>query len=85
MNDGVAAEIRDGGKYEFLVKFGTDGQTGRGKFAIKGKKVDDNKTSVFAPLALAILALLALTILALLVAGGGKCHCCKKLKQLYLK
>ena len=66
MNDGVAAEIRDGAKYEFLVKFGTDGQTGRGKFAIKDKKVDDNKTLVFALLAMAIIALLALTTLALL-------------------
>lgn len=44
MNDRVASELRDGGEYEFLAKFGTDGQTGRGKFAIKGKKINDNKS-----------------------------------------
>lgn len=33
----------DGGNYTLLAKSGTDGQSGRGSFCFKGKKVNDNK------------------------------------------
>ena len=35
--------LQDGGKYTFNLKSGLDGQSGRGSYAIKGKKVDENK------------------------------------------
>ena len=45
-NSKVSAALEDGGRYDFLLKYGTDGQTGRGKSAIKGKTVNDDKTYV---------------------------------------
>jgi hypothetical protein len=45
-NTKVAAALVDGGHYKVLLKYGTDGQTGRGKSAIKGKAVNDDKTYV---------------------------------------
>ena len=39
----VAEQLEEGDTYQLLLKMGTDGQTGRGNFAIKGKKVRDNK------------------------------------------
>ena len=38
--------LEDNQTYTFLVKSGTDGQNGRGKYAVRGKTVDDNKWSV---------------------------------------
>ena len=35
----VWKHLEDGGKYTLLAKSGTDGQTGRGSFCFKGKKV----------------------------------------------
>ena len=39
----VAEHLVDGGQYCLLVKSGTDGQSGRGSYSWKGKKVEDNK------------------------------------------
>jgi hypothetical protein len=44
LNTDVAAALVNGGRYIFLLKYGTDGQTGRGKSAVKGKTVNDDKT-----------------------------------------
>jgi hypothetical protein len=39
----VREQLVDGKHYRLLTKGGSDGQTGRGRNAKKGKKVDDNK------------------------------------------
>jgi hypothetical protein len=44
LNSQVSAALVDGARYQFLLKYGTGGQTGRGYSAIKGKTVNDDKT-----------------------------------------
>ena len=39
----VAEHLVDGGQYVLLAKSGTDGQSGRGSFSWKDKKVEDSK------------------------------------------
>ena len=39
----VFHKVHDQETYEFTVKAGFDGQSGRGKYAIKGKIINDDK------------------------------------------
>ena len=41
--DDIKERLVDGQTYKFLIKTGSDGQTGRGNYSFKGKQINDDK------------------------------------------